>query len=157
MKPFKFTLEAMRVLRQRQEQDAMDAYARTLLYRQQAVQRLEAVQQEISASWHELRSRLGSGFKASEVAQAQNYHRSLEKRREECAAALSLAERRVNAALQAMLAARRQREVVDKFHSKQKAAHEREHSRLEQKVLDDLAASRRIASILSFTPTEVAS
>jgi len=43
--------------------------------------------------------------RATQAAQAQNSYRSLERRREECIAALHHAERRANAALQTMLAA----------------------------------------------------
>jgi hypothetical protein len=51
-----------------------------------------------------------------------------------------------------MLAARRQREVVDKFYDKQKSRHGRELARSEQMLLDDLAG-RRPSSILSWTAT----
>jgi flagellar biosynthesis chaperone FliJ len=70
----------------------------------------------------------------------------------DCAAALEAAERRVNATLNGMLAARRQREVVDKFYDKQKSRHGRELARSEQMLLDDLAG-RRPSSILSWTAT----
>ena len=40
----------------------------------------------------------------AQAAQAQNFHVSLEKHRDDCVAALGLAERRVQAAFQAMLA-----------------------------------------------------
>jgi flagellar export protein FliJ len=151
MKPFHFTLESVRVVRQRHEQDAMDQYARTLLSRHQAVERLEAVQQLLKAGWQELRQLLAHGCAAASAARMQDYHRSLEKRRDECVAALGVAERRVNAAFQAMMAARREREIVDKCFTKQKARHQREQVRVEQKFLDDLAG-RRSASILSWNP-----
>ncbi|HZQ48080.1 MAG TPA: hypothetical protein VFC07_13770, partial [Verrucomicrobiae bacterium] len=79
--------------------------------------------------------------------------RTLEKRREECDAAVSVAERRVNATFTAMLMARQQREIVDKGLQKQKAVHQREEAREEQKVLDDLGG-RRTSSILSWNPAE---
>jgi flagellar export protein FliJ len=151
MKPFHFTLESVRIVRQRHEQDAMDLYARTLLMRQQAVERLEAVQQLLRAGWQELRQLMARGCQAASAARMHEYHRSLEKRRDECVAALGVAERRVNAAFQAMIAARREREVVDKCFDKQKARHQREQVRVEQKFLDDLAG-RRTASILSWNP-----
>jgi flagellar export protein FliJ len=152
MKAFRFTLEAVRIVRQRQEQETMEHYAQALLVRQQATARLEEIQQELGAAWQELRARLAGGCSAGVANQAHTYRQTLEKRREECAAALGVAERRVNAALQAMLAARRQREVVDKCLEKQKARHGREMSRLEQKVMDDLAG-RRTNSIFSWNPT----
>jgi flagellar export protein FliJ len=151
MKQFHFTLESVRTLRQRQEQDAMDQYARTLLARRQAVDRLEAVQQKLKAGWQELRQLLARGCEASNAARMHEYHRSLEKRRDDLITALGVAERRVNVALQAMLTARREREIVDKFFDKQKARHQREQVRVEQKFLDDLAG-RRLASILAWNP-----
>ncbi len=156
MKAFHFTLEAVRTLRQRQEQIAMEQYAQSLLARQQALDRLAAVQRELSACFQELRDKLAAGCAASIAAQAHDYHRALARRRDELSAALGLAERRVNAALQAMLGARQQREIVDKFFDKQKLRHSREVTREEQKFLDDLA-SRRGNSILAFNPTEIPS
>jgi flagellar export protein FliJ len=146
MKPFHFTLEAVRTLRQRQEQNAMEQYAQTLLTRQQTLDRLDAIQ----------RGQLARGCTASQAAQTHDYHRALAKRRDEAIVALGLAERRVNAALQTMLTARQQREIVDKCCEKQKARHLREQFRAEQKLLDDLAG-RRSPSSLSWNPTKALS
>ena len=104
MKSFHFTLEALGTLRQRQEQKAMEQYAQSLIVRRQAVDGLEAVERELSACWQEWRNRLAGGCAAAEAAQAHAYQRSLAQRRNECALALETAERRVNAALQGMLA-----------------------------------------------------
>jgi flagellar export protein FliJ len=153
MKPFHFTLEAVRTLRRRQEQNAMETYARTLLTRQQTLDRLDAIKRELNNGWQELRAQLAKGCTASQAAQAHDYHRSLAKRRDEAIMALGVAERRVNAALQSMLAARQQREIVDKSCEKQLAVHRREQFRAEQKLLDDLAG-RRPLSAFSWTPTE---
>ncbi len=151
MKSFHFTLESVRTLRQRHEQEAMDQYARMLLARRLAMDRLEAVQKQLSAGWQELRQLLARGCEAASVTRIQDYHRSLEKRRDEFVAALGVAERRVNAAFQSMLAARRDREIVDKCFDKQKARHQREQVKAEQKFLDDLAG-RRTASVLAWNP-----
>jgi flagellar export protein FliJ len=156
MKSFRFTLEAVLTLRQRQEQTALEQYAQTLLARQQAVAKLENAQRELNASMQELRQQLAAGCTAAQAAQAHDYQRSLGRRRDECTQALGTAERRVNAAMQAMLAARRQREIVDKFFDKQKLSHLRGLARNEQKMLDDLA-SRRGNSILAWNPTEIPS
>jgi flagellar export protein FliJ len=152
MKPFHFTLESVRTVRQRQEQEAMDQYARALLGRRLAVESLEAVQGQLSAGWRELRNLLARGCEAARVAQMQHYHRTLDKRRDECTLALGVAERRVNAAFQAMMAARQQREIVDKCFENQKTRHQREQLRVEQKFLDDLAG-RRPAFVLAWNPT----
>ena len=152
MKSFHFTLEAVLTLRQRQEQKALELYAQALLARQQALERLEAAQHRLNTAFEELRAQLAAGCTASAAAQAHEYQRSLAKRRDECTLALGAAERRVNAALQGMLAARQQREIVDKCFEKQKSRHGRETARAEQKLLDDLAG-RRANSILSWNPT----
>ena len=131
----------------------MEGYAQALLARKQALDRLDGIQRELEKGWHELRARLVSGCTASDAARAHVYLRSLEKRRDESALNLEVAERRVNAAMQSMLLARQQREVVDACFDKQKERHSRDAVRQDQKVLDDLA-SRRIPSILSWTQAE---
>jgi flagellar export protein FliJ len=156
MKSFRFTLEAVRTLRQRQEQVAMEQYAQALAFRQQAYDRLETVQQELNAGFRDLRARLAKGCAASEAAQAGDYHKSLARRRDEFTLALGTAERRVNAALQTMLATRQQRELVDKYFDKQKSRHQRDQARSEQKIMDDLAG-RRGNSILAWNPSEMPS
>ena len=125
----------------------MDQYAQALLGRRLATERLEEVQRQLSAEWQELRNLLSRGCEAAKVAQIQAYHRVIEKRRDECVQALGVAERRVNAAFQAMMGARRQREVVDKVFEKQKANHRREQLRVEQKFLDDFAGRRTTLSL----------
>ena len=153
MKKFHFTLEALGTLRQRQEQKAMDLYAQCLIARSQAVEALSAVERLLGASWEEWRGRLAGGYVAAEAAQTQVYQRSLNQRRDECARALETAERRVNAAMKAMLVARQQREIVNKCFDKQKDRYNREQARSEQKFLDDLAG-RRGNSIFAWKPAE---
>jgi flagellar export protein FliJ len=154
MKAFHFTLEAVRTLRLREEQEASNQYAKTLVARQQVIDKLHSLQRQLDQGWNDLRQGLTRGCSASFAAQAHLYHRSLEKRRDECNAELGVAERRVNAALQIMLRAKQQREVVDKFYEKQKDAHQREVNRDEQKLLDELAG-RRAASLFAFHGNEV--
>jgi flagellar export protein FliJ len=152
MKAFHFTLEAVRTVRERQEQTAMEQYAQALVLREQATQRLNAVQEKLQVVGQEIRALLAAGCAASKAAQAHDCHRALQQRLNECVGALGLAECQVNVALKAMLAGRRQREIVDQFYEKQKTRHRREQSRVEQKILDDLAG-RRPASILSWNPS----
>jgi flagellar export protein FliJ len=142
MKAFRFTLEAVRILRQRQEQQAMENCARALLVRQQAVDLLEAINQRIGSEDEHMRGLLGGGCVAAQAAQAQDHHAWLEKKRRDCLDALEQAERRLSAASQAMLAARRQRELVDVYCEKQLAAHQRLASREEQKIMDEFGLRR---------------
>src|SRR5271157_6090906 len=134
MKAFRFTLEAVRIVRQRQEHETQEQYAHALLARRQAVARVEEAQRDLEIAREEWRTKLSGGCPAAHVSHAHAHRNTLEKRCDECAALLGAAERRVNAALQAMLAARRQREIVDKFLAKQKARYSREFARVEQKM-----------------------
>jgi len=152
MKAFRFTLEAVRTLRLRQENDALEQYARTLAVRQRAINALEAVREKINAHWAEMRRRLAAGGAASEARRLQEYQNVLETRQQECAAGLRAAERGVNLASQAMLLARQQREVVDAYRDKQVTRHQRLENREEQKISDEFAA-RRSTSLQFATPT----
>jgi L-serine deaminase len=100
------------------EQEALKEYVRALLARQQALDLLETIHQQIKQIWTVMRKLLdGAGAagraaqavriaRAALAVQAQNSYHLLEKRCEECIAALHQAERRANAALHAMLTAR---------------------------------------------------
>jgi flagellar export protein FliJ len=145
MKAFRFTLEAVRTLRQRQEHEALEDYIRALVGRQQAWQAVETIDQLIGSDFAQMRQMLAGGCTAAQAAQAQNYHRSLEKKRDDGVTALGQAERRVNAASQAMLAARQQREMVDVYRQKQQAQHQRLEWREEQKIMDEFAVRRMTA------------
>jgi hypothetical protein len=99
------------------EQEALQEYVRALLARQQALDLLETIHQQIKQIWTVMRKLLdGAGAagraaqavriaRAALATQAQNSYHLLEKRREECVVALHQAERRANAALHAMLSA----------------------------------------------------
>jgi len=102
--------------------ETLQQYVRALLARQQALDLLETIHQQINQVWSAIRKLLdGAGpasratqairvARAAQAAQVQSSYRALEKRREECIAALHQAERHANAALQTMLAAQTQPE-----------------------------------------------
>jgi flagellar export protein FliJ len=148
MKAFRFTLEAVRTLRQRQEHEALEDYIRALLARQQALQLLEDIDQRIGHDFAQMRQLLAGGCTAVQAAQAQNYHCSLQNKRDDGVAALGQAELRVNSASRAMLAARRQREMVEVYREKQHALHQRLDWREEQKIMDEFAI-RRVTALSS--------
>ena len=154
MKAFRFTLEAVRTIRQRQENETLEFYARALLSREHAQASLEAIQRRIEEDFARMRQLLAGGCPAAQAAQAQNFHRSLQKMREEAATALEKAQSRVKAASQAMLTARQQREVVDIYCEKQQAVHQRGLMREEQKTLDEFARRRVTAPVLDQTHSD---
>jgi flagellar export protein FliJ len=153
MKAFRFTLEAVQVLRHRQEQQAMEHYVHALLFRQQVLDRLETARERIRLNQQEINRLLAAACAAAQLAQASHYARVLERQQADQVTALALAERRVQAAFQSMLSARQRRKMVENLHAKQLASHQRAEWREEQKLADDLA-SRRGRSILAWHPGE---
>jgi flagellar export protein FliJ len=149
MKIFRFTLQALLTLRQRQERFAMERYAHALLEREQAATKVARADHALAEAWMDLRGRIGSGCSAAAMAQALDYRRELESHQAAAVAALGVAERNVNLALQRMLDARRQREVVETCRERQQERHSREELREEMKFNDELAV-RRAAALLSW-------
>jgi flagellar export protein FliJ len=144
MKRFQFNLQAVLTLRQREEQKAMEAYAKELLGRQQALVRLGEVESELDharAAWKQSAS---AGCSAYKLVQAQLSYTKLSERRDLCARHLSEAERRTNAALNAMLAVRQQRRIVDKYYDKRRAEYDHDVMTMEQKESDELAGRGRL-------------
>jgi flagellar export protein FliJ len=142
MKAFRFTLQAVRTLRQRQEQLAMEDYAAALRSQQQAEARLAETQQELASGQHQSRNLLADGAAAAQIVQLQVYCRFLEVRGRDREEALNQARTATRQVWQRLLEARRRREVVDKFYDRQREQYARAGQREEQKNLDDLSGRR---------------
>src|SRR5438105_835502 len=136
MKRFRFSLEAVLTVRQRAERETLTRYGEALLARQRALDFLAIVHRKLDATWTHLRQELAAGCSAGRLDRLRLFCRSLEEelnRREE---ALRDAERAVNRALQEVLIARRQREMIDRFREQQRNFYDRQLTREEQKFLD---------------------
>jgi flagellar export protein FliJ len=142
MKPFKFSLEAVATTRRRVEQTALEKYAQALLARQSALRQLETAQHELDEAWLQLRQTLESGCSASAATRLRQQSQLLEEERQLRAEDFAQSERGVSQALHQMLAARQQREAVEKFRGRQRLAHDRDVQRDTQKFLDELATQR---------------
>ena len=148
MKSFQFSLQALRILRQRQEQSALEEYTQTLVARERALSQLEAVRQELALAWSEFHQKLATHAPAVQLAQMEAYCESVARRRLECEHAEKVARNRVHLAFTKLVAARQAREVIEKFHDAQKRQHQRAVRKQEQKALDDLAKQRARVSLL---------
>lgn len=146
MKPFRFSLQAVLTVRQRQEREALERYAAALMDRRKAGEALEAVEQELARGADVLRGRLAVSVPAGDVAQHQNHLRDIDARRAQAAAALRAADQAVAPALKAMLEARRQREVVEQCRDKQRLRHQRDLWAAEAKLIDELALRRAVSA-----------
>jgi len=142
MKPFRFTLEALITLRQRQEVAALELYAKSLRVSHDLKKQLESVQEEQLATWGESRRRALRQGAASDWVHLNGYNRLLEERKSECAGRLKDSEREAQAALQKVIKARQAREVVEACRDKQKHLYEQNLLREERKLIDDLSSRR---------------
>jgi len=141
MKPFRFTLQAARTLRQRQEHCALKEYAGALLAHHQALGRLHLVQRKLEAVQEQARKQRAMVVPAAELDQVHKYCADLEEDLKTCEETVTTSLRAVNLAFQKFSAARRQREVVDKYFDSQKRNYDRKLQVEDQKLLDELANS----------------
>ena len=153
MKPFRFTLESVLIVRERQESEAKENYARELVAQRQAMAALRDAERELDEAFSEHRRRLVEGAPVVCLLQQQLYCAHLESNRKTAANAMAAAEDKVKQAVQAMVFARQQREVVEKFRGNQRAEYDRQMTMEEQKMLDELAG-RRLDPALSWRTSE---
>lgn len=142
MKGYRFTLQALLTLRARQEQAAQEVYAQALAVRQQALQRLGEAQHECQAAQLLSRERTAAGAPAAHLAQIREYCRAMDELRQRCTELLEQAQRAAGLRLDKLIEARRAREVVEKSQQRQRERYDRELTREEQKLLDELATQR---------------
>lgn len=142
MKPFRFTLEALQTLRQQQEQTALENHARALMARQQALEIVDKLNRELTAARLAWQQRAGAGCPAAQLAQEQMHCLWLDERCREAGLKLTEAERNVQRAFNAVVQARRERELIDRIRNRQRIAFDAAIARAEQKELDDLVNGR---------------
>ena len=139
MKRFRFSLQALLTVRQRQEQQALETYAKALAAQQQAAHRLLEAERQCEQAWTLSRQRRASAVPAVHLAQLEDYCRSMDEFRERCAEALRHAQQVAAVALEKFLATRQARKAVDKFQVHQHERYDLEARREEQKMIDDRA------------------
>lgn len=120
----------------------MEQYAAALQHVRSETVRLRHAEEELSKAAEVLRRQLAQGAPAAEHAQRQNHYRSLDARRLGAVHAVRMAEQAAGRSLEAMLHARRQREIVEDCEVKQHQRYDREVAQAETKWLDELACRR---------------
>jgi len=139
MKPFRFSLELLRVLRKQKERVAQQRYVGALAARNEAELALQNAATELASLWNVLGQELGQGLSASRLADLRAWCKVLETRWNEGKATVETARRTAEQAFQEMTLAARDREALDRFYDKSRRAHDREALREEQKITDELA------------------
>jgi flagellar export protein FliJ len=152
MKPFKFTLEAVRTLRTRQEKNALEQYSNAVQAREQVLSFLWKARAELEKTFQE-RLDLSEGAPASALAHIEQWTGEVAAREKECLHNVQLATMRVETTWQNLMVARQEREIVEKYLDRQRQDYDRALDREEQKCLDELAGRQSAAP--SLTPAFV--
>ena len=139
MKPFRFSLESLLILRRQKERIAQQRYARALTACEAARFELQCATTEQVTGWNLLGRELGQGISADRLASLRSWCKVLETRWNERKAALEEARHTIELAFQEMTVAARDREALDRFYVKSRHTHDRAAQREEQKIFDELA------------------
>src|SRR5579885_2630977 len=143
MKPFGFSLQSLRVLREQKERAAQRRYAEALRASEEAAARLDREARELAAAWTAMAGAVAGGVAAATLRQTGAWCAELERRCAQWTAALNSAERAAHEAWHDLVLATRQREVLDRLHEKCRHAYDRELRREEQKQLDEMGLRAR--------------
>jgi len=146
MRPFRFSLQPIRVLREQKEQKAQKAFGDAMRLYDDAAFQLKTASDELLAGWNALCHEMSSGTNASQLTKTRAWCNVLELRQKERAEAVQHAKRAMESAMQQMLLASRDREAIDKYHDKRREAYQRDVQRHEQKELDEVGLRRASAA-----------
>lgn len=139
MKPFRFSLQPIRALKQQAEQTARERYANTLRACEEAAAQVQKASVELTECWTVLCDKLAAGVNSGELLRARAWCNVLELRVKERAAALENARHAVDAVWQELMVATREREGLDRLHNRRRSAYNHKVQAFEQKTLDELA------------------
>jgi flagellar export protein FliJ len=142
MRKFRFSLQPVQILRDRQEQAALNVYARALQVAAEAEGRLLAARQALEQAWSALRPDTGRPLSATALAQGHEHCQLLSRRADACAQALHAAQAAVAQAFARWMTARQNSAVLAKCREKQLQEHRLRARQHEQKQLDELGRRR---------------
>jgi flagellar export protein FliJ len=145
MKPFRFSLQSLRVLREQKERVTQKRYVEALRASDAAAAKLDAGTHELSAAWVELCEEVVHGITVAKLCQTRAWCGTLERRCAELATALKSAQQAAQEAWREMALATRDRKVLDQLRDKSRRAYDREAQRDEQKQLDEMGINLRFA------------
>ena len=125
MKPFRFRLQSIRVLREQKERTAQQRFADAMRACEEAAFQLQAASDELAAGWSTLCEELAVGVAATRLLRTRAWCGILEARQKERSSALQHARRLMDAAWREMMLATRDREALDRYHDKCRRAYNR--------------------------------
>ena len=142
MKPFRFSLQSLHLLREQKEQVAQKKYAEALRVAQDVAVRTDQARLERAAAWSGLCQAVSVGATIWELLPLRGWCGELERRCDALAADSTLAETRVREAGRELARAAREREALDRWRDKCRRAFELRLRRSEQKALDEMGLTR---------------
>ena len=142
MKKFKFSLEAVRQLKNKIEEQAAQRHARSLVQLSKSKTELAETERELNAAAL-MQFSATKKTPASELMQLNNYVAALEKLRRERLDRVLHAEKDATLARAALEKAAREREILDRVHEHQHGVHKFHVARQEQKCMDEIAAKMK--------------
>lgn len=138
MKKFKFSMEAVRLLKNKIEDEAAQKHARALVQVGKAKAELAETERELNAAAL-MQFSTGKKTPAQELVQLNQYVATLEKLRRDRLERCLHAEKDATLARAALEKAAREREILDRVHEHQHATHKFHVARQEQKWMDEIA------------------
>ena len=138
MKKFKFSMEAVRLLKNKIEDEAAQKHARALVQVGKAKADLAETERELNAAAL-MQFSASKKTPAQELVQLNQYISALEKLRRERLERCLHAEKDATLARAALEKAAREREILDRVHEHQHSLHRFHVARQEQKWMDEIA------------------
>ena len=139
MKRWNFSLESVRQLKTRLEEEAAQKLARAMVHAASAKALLTETEKEINAASLMQFAESGKKSTAQELNQLSRYVSVLEKQRRERLEKVLHAERETTLARAALEKVAREREILDNLRDRKHAAHRFHVAQQEQRWVDELA------------------
>ncbi|GEM_PF-1335497 len=138
LKPFHFTLESVRKLRQEAVDRAKDQMAQEMLQLNREQQNIDRIEGRIEQAREGFREAVSIGSNSGLVVQLRQFMASLELERTKGQSTLDGYRARVDACQKALVAAKRKMESMDKIRQKRHKEHLAKCSHEVQKEMDEL-------------------
>lgn len=140
MKKFRFHLQAIRELREAEEQTAQREYGDAVRACEEVATRLLILDEDLRAAWQSMRNQ--SGLRVDELRHGRAWCCVLEEKQRQLAEELQQAQRKMDEAHAGLVSATRRREAMERLFQRHRRAYERSVMQEEQKFLDEVATRR---------------
>jgi flagellar FliJ protein len=145
VKTFKFKLAAVETLREREENNSLQIYARALKERQTALERRDDAMRELAACRERRNLRVEGGCFIHDLREFDSHLTALRINVGKAQEDLDQHTRTMENAFADFLAARQELKVVTKFRERERKIYDFEQRRNEQKLLDELSSTRGVS------------